>query len=233
MKRFWREVQVTPRDAGHQVELDRRPLRTPGRRPLVTPSAALAEAIAAEWRGQGEEVLPRTMPLTRLASTAVDRMPDLRAAARGELMAFAGTDLVCYRAAHPPDLVRRQDEVWTPVLAWLEQRFGAPLRVAAAIAPVDQPDASLERLRRRVEALDDWALVGLHALVQPLGSFALGLAVLEGRLDAEAALQASLLDELFEIERWGWDVEIDRRHQALRAEVSAAAAFLAALRPDG
>ena len=230
MKRFWREVRVVAEASGHRVELDHRTVKTPGRRPLRPPTARLAEAIAAEWRCQDEEVDPRAMPLTRLASTVVDRMPQLRRQALDELLGFGRTDLVCYRAAHPPELVRRQETWWNPVVAWLDERLQAPLVVTRDIAPVEQPSESLHRLHERLERLDDWELVGLHALVQPIGSLVLGLAVLERHLPCDAAFEASLVDERFEIERWGWDAEAERRHRALRAEVDAAWTFLEALR---
>lgn len=230
MKRFWREVGVVPAAAGGAtVELDGRPLRTPGRRPLLAPTAALAEIVAGEWRDQGEEVEPRTMPATRLASTVADRMPELRVAAVEEVMTIAGTDLLCYRASGPDELIRHQEEAWQPLLDWLGARYDAPLAVTRGIAPVAQADTSLTRLRGVVDGLDDWRLVGLHAVVQGLGSLVLGLAVLSGRLRADDAVDLGLLDERYQIERWGWDVEIDRRHRALRADVAAAAGFLLAL----
>jgi len=94
----------------------------------------------------------------------------------------------------------------------------------------------LQRLRAVVEALPNWHLVGVHAATTALGSLVLGLALLRGRLDAERAVTVSLLDELFEIERWGRDAETERRHAALRRDVQATAVFLerlGALTPAG
>ncbi len=200
----------------------------PGR-VLALPSAALAAAIAAEWRDQAETIQPATMPLTRLASTARDRLPGLRTAATLEVLAYATTDLLCYRAAAPPDLVARQEQAWQPLLDWAASTFGARLTVTTAILPIEQPEAAVQRLRAAVEALADWPLVGLHAATTALGSLVLGLALAAGRIDAGQALTASLLDELFEIERWGPDAETERRHAALLRDVEAAAVFLAAL----
>jgi chaperone required for assembly of F1-ATPase len=226
VKRFYRQVEVTTDGDAHRVLLDGRPVRTPAQRALTLPTAALAAAIAAEWRDQDETIQPATMPLTRLASTAQDRLPDLRTAAIREVIGYAGTDLLCYRAAAPLDLVARQAQAWQPLLEWAATTYGARLAVTTSILPVDQPDAAVQRLRAAVEALDDWPLVGLHAATTALGSLILGLALEQGRIDAERALAASLLDELFEIERWGEDAEIRRRHAALRRDVEAAATFL-------
>jgi chaperone required for assembly of F1-ATPase len=229
MKRFWREVRVVRQEHGTAIELDRRPLRTPARRPLVAPTAALAEVIAGEWRAQEDRVEPRTMPATRLASTVIDRMPGLRDVAIEEILAIARTDLVCYRADRPDDLVRRQEQAWQPIVDWLAREYGASLEVTRALFPVAQPEPSITRLRESVDRFGDWHLVGLHAAVQLLGSLALGLALEARRLEAAEAVDRSLLDELYEIETWGWDIEIDRRHRALHADVDAAAGFLATL----
>jgi chaperone required for assembly of F1-ATPase len=227
MKRFYRDVTVAPGEHGHRILLDGRPMRTPAKQLLAAPTAPLAEAIADEWRGQGDTVRPDAMPLTRLASTAIDRMPAERQAAIEELVAYADTDLVCYRAAEPFELVQRQHQAWQPMLDWLTGTYGVKLAVTTSILPVAQPAAARARLRSAIEDLSDWPLVGMHLATTALGSLVLGLGLLHGRLDADTALAASLLDELFEIERWGSDVEAERRHQALRRDVSGAARFLA------
>ena len=229
MRRFYREVEIAGEGGSHRVLLDGVPVRTAAKRDLALPTAALAVAIAAEWRDQGEIVQPASMPLTRLASTAQDRLPGMRAAAIAELIGYADTDLLCYRAAAPVDLALRQQQAWQPLLDWAAGSHGARLVVTTAIVPVAQPAAAVRALRAAVEALDDWSLVGLHGATTAVGSLILGLALLEGRIDAGQAFAASLLDELFEIERWGEDAEAERRHATLRRDLEAAATFLDAL----
>lgn len=231
MKRFYREVTVAPGEHGHQILLDRRPMRTPAKQLFAAPTAPLAEAIADEWRRQGDTIRPDAMPLTRLASTAIDRMPGARLAAVDQLVAYTDTDLVCYRAAEPFELVQRQHHVWQPMLEWLADTYRVKLTVTTSLRPVTQPAAARPRLRAAVEELSDWPLVGMHMATTALGSLVLGLGLLHGRLDAEAALAASLLDELYEIERWGSDVEAERRHDALRRDIGAAARFLREAHP--
>jgi chaperone required for assembly of F1-ATPase len=227
MKRFYRDVTVAPGEHGHRILLDGRPMRTPAKQLLAAPTAPLAEAIADEWRGQRDTIRPDAMPVTRLASTALDRMPTERQTAIEELVAYADTDLICYRAAEPFELVQRQHQAWQPMLDWLTRTYGVRLAVTTSLLPVAQPAAARARLRSAVEELGDWPLVGMHMATTALGSLVLGLGLLHGRLDADTALATSLLDELFEIERWGSDVEAERRHQALRRDVSGAARFLA------
>jgi chaperone required for assembly of F1-ATPase len=231
MKRFYREVAVAAGPDGHRILLDGRPVHSPARKPLLLPSRALAEAVAEEWRSQGETIERADMALTRLVSTALDRMPALRRAAIDEALDYAGTDLLCYRAAEPAELAERQRRAWQPWLDWLAEAHGARLVVTTAMLPVSQPEEAVARLRAAIEQLDDWRLVGLHGATTALGSLVLGLALLEGEIDAEQALAASLLDELFEIERWGRERDADRRQQVVRRDVAAAATFLACLRP--
>jgi chaperone required for assembly of F1-ATPase len=229
MKRFYQAVRVTPSGRGHGVLLDERPVRTAAKRLLIVPTVPLAEAIAGEWREQGDTIRPEAMPLTRLASTAIDRMPELRRAAIDEVVAYVDTDLLCYRAAEPFDLVRRQDHLWQPLLDWLSAAYGITLSVTTSILPLAHPEVARARLRTAIEDLPDWSLVGVHAATTALGSLVLGLAVLHGRIDAEAALAASLLDELFEMERWGADPEAEQRHAVLRRDITGAARFIQAV----
>jgi chaperone required for assembly of F1-ATPase len=231
MKRFYKDVSVAADAGGHRILLDGRPVHSPARQLLVMPSAALAEAVAGEWRAQGSTIERAGMGLTRLVSTALDRMPALRGAAIDEALGYALTDLLCYRAAEPAELAERQERAWQPWLDWLAEAHGARLVVTTSMLPVSQPEPALARLRAAIEQLDDWRLVGLHGATTALGSVVLGLALLEGRIDAEQALTASLLDELFEIERWGRERDAERRQQVLRRDLAAAASFLACLRP--
>lgn len=230
MKRFWRDAAVVERDGGFGILLDGRPARTPARHLLTTPNRALADAVAAEWREQPEEVDPRTMPLTRLATTVLDLMPARRSDAVEEAAGFAATDLLCYRAAEPADLVERQRTAWQPWLDWALGQHDSPLLVTDTVTAIEQPAASLRSLRAAVERLDDWRLVGLHAATTLTGSIVLGLALESGELPAGAAFELACLDELYEIGRWGEEDAQRERHARLRADLAAADRFLRLLK---
>ncbi len=226
MKRFYTVVDAVPEAAGHVVRLDARPLRTPQRNALAVPTPALAEAVAGEWRAQGREVAPATMPLTRLATTVLDLMPTRRGDAVAEAAGYAGTDLLCYRATAPASLVERQARAWQPWLDWAERQYDARLHAFAGVMPTAQPETALRALTAAVERLSDWRLMGLHAAATLLGSLVLALALERGAITAGAAFGAGLLDELFEIEQWGEDAEQAQRHARLRADLEAAERFL-------
>lgn len=225
MKRFYKEATVVARERGHAVTLDSKPMRTPAKSELIVPTAALAKAIAGEWREQGSEILVQSMPLTRLASTALDLIPVQRDAIVAETANYAGTDLVCYRATHPPELVKRQLMTWQPLLDWLTEYFDAPLHIATGITPVTQPQESLARLKDVVAAHDDMKLTALHVATAASGSLAIALALLARRIDADAAFAAAELDETFQIEKWGEDPEQTKRRAVLRDDLKHAERF--------
>jgi chaperone required for assembly of F1-ATPase len=230
MKRFYKKAEAVPAAGGHGVALDGRLVRTPGERDLVVPTSALAAAIAEEWDAQQGEIRRQTMPLTRLAGVTIDRSAAQREAIVRQVGHYAGTDLVSYRASHPPALAARQQAVWQPLIDWAAERYDAPLMVANGVIPANQPAASLAAFAAAVAAHDDYALTALHAATAACGSLVIALALLEGRVDAGEAFAASQLDESFQIEAWGEDAEEARRRAALAADIDAAARFTALLR---
>jgi chaperone required for assembly of F1-ATPase len=153
-------------------------------------------------------------------------MPARRRDAIEEVVGYAATDLLCYRAVAPADLVARQHERWQPWLDWAAVTHGARLELVRALDPAPQPEASLVALRAAVERVEDWPLVGLYAAVTATGSIVLGLAMLAGALSAEEAFALAQLDELYEIERWGEEREQQRRHANLKRDLAAAERFL-------
>jgi chaperone required for assembly of F1-ATPase len=230
MKRFYKQAGVKPAAGGHGVALDGRLVKTPGKRDLVVPSLALATAIAAEWEAQQSEIRRETMPLMRLAVVTIDRNSTEREAIVRQVAHYAGTDLVCYRATHPPTLAARQQAVWQTLIDWARERYNAPLAVTDGVIPTGQPAASLAAFAVAVAAHDQFALTALHAATAACGSLVIALALLEGRLDAGEAFAASQLDESFQIEAWGEDGEQAERRAALSADIAAAVQFMSLLR---
>jgi chaperone required for assembly of F1-ATPase len=232
MKRFYETTGVDAAQGGFRVLLDGRPMKTPAKRVLLLPVAGLAQAVAEEWAAQEGEIQPDRMPITRLATTANDRMPKLREAAIDDVANYALTDLVCYRASGPEPLVRRQQDAWQPALDWMARRYDIAFEVTTTLVPVPQPEATLERVRSVIAAVDDWPLVGLHAVTSSLGSVVLALALWHGELHADQAAEASLVDALFEIEQWGEERDAASRHETVRRDVRGAARFLSHFPPE-
>jgi chaperone required for assembly of F1-ATPase len=229
MRRVYATVETRPVDGSWGVALDGKSVRTPAKRELAVPSLALASAIAAEWDAQRDEIRPATMPLTRLAATAIDRTSAQRHLVVAETANYAATDLVCYRAERPPALAARQDAVWQKLIDWAALRYDAALAVTTGIVPAPQSPVALRAFAAIVAAQDDFRLTALHTLTAAAGSLAIALALLEGRLDAETAFAAAQLDETFQIETWGEDTEAAARRRTLAADIAAAARFIALL----
>lgn len=225
MKRFYKRAEAVETGQAYTITLDGRPIRTPGKLTLDLPTRALAEALAGEWTAQGDEIKPETMPLTRLANSAIDRVQGHRAAVIDQIVAYAASDLVCYRAGEPADLVAWQQELWQPLLEWIEGRHGAAFRVTTGVAPLEQPAETLRAVAVAVARLESFPLTALHAATTACGSVVLGLALADGRLDSAAAWKAALLEELYQAERWGIEAEAESRRAAIRAEIDAAEAL--------
>ena len=226
-KRLYKVASVEKLDGGFAVALDGRAVKTPAKQPLVIGKKELAEAVASEWRAQEDEIRHERMPMMRFVCTALDRVTPQRAEVVGETVKFAETDLLCYRAAHPRELARRQAEAWQPLLDWAEARYGAELSTTTGMVAIAQDDDALARLRAAVEAENDLTLTGLHIATAASGSLIVALALLERKIDAEHAWAASHVDERWQLERWGEDAELSERLEGLRREISAASEFLA------
>ena len=226
MKRFWKDVASVADSDGWGVTLDGKPLRTPARKPLVVPTAALAEAIAGEWRASGETVDPRGMVVTGLANAAIDQVAPDRAAFAQGLARYAEADLACYRAEGPRPLVEWQAREWDRLLGWARRRFDVDFATTVGVIHVAQPPATVERLAHAVAALDAFRLAGLSPLVTIGGSLIGALAVLEGALTPEAGWEAVSVDDSWQIEQWGADAEAEAVFAGRRCDFLAAARFL-------
>jgi chaperone required for assembly of F1-ATPase len=231
VKRFYKQAAVLSDADGFGVALDGKPIRTPGGQRLLLPVEALAAAIAGEWQEQPAErdIRPSEMRLMRLAATGIDRVPPQRAKVIDDTAKYAGTDLLCYRADGPDDLVVRQHRAWQPVLDWAAERYGVGLLVQTGLLHHTQPEDTLRRYREEVARHSNLGLCGLFNLTASCGSLLLGLAIAEGRLDAGAGYEAAEVDALYQAERWGEDPEAARRRAGIRADIAAAATFLALL----
>lgn len=213
-KRFWKQASARAEGDGWTVYLDDKPVRTPGKHPLIVPTEALAQAIAEEWDAQEDVIDPNTMPLTRAANSAIEKVAPQFDAVADMLGDYGGTDLLCYRADGPEDLIRCQAEGWDPLIDWAATDLGAPLKITHGIIPVPQSEASLQKLRAELGKLDNHGLTALHDLVTLPGSLILGLAVMRGRLTADEAHALARIDEEFQSDRWGRDDEADAASEA-------------------
>lgn len=227
-KRFWKETSVGEVDGGFQVTLDGRAVKTPAKAPLIVPTRVLADAMATEWNAQEEAIDPNTMPVTRMANSAIDKVSLQHAAVADMLAAYGDSDLLCYRATDPRELVARQAALWDPILDWAVDSLGARLNTASGVMHVAQAPDALENLTRRVHALDDFHLAAFHDLVAISGSLVLAFAVVEKRLDVDDGWALSRVDESWQEELWGVDEEAHEHAEKKRGAFAQAAWFFEA-----
>lgn len=215
-KRFWKSAMVETADAGFTVTLDGRAVKTPGKSLLVVPTRAMAEAVAAEWDAQEEIIDPRTMPVTRAANSVIEKIVQQRAAVIQALAEYGASDLICYRAERPQELVARQVAAWDPLLAWAREELGAELRTTTGVMFAAQSAEALAALRKPLEAASNYALAGLHDLIMLSGSLVIGLKAREAA-DPDPLWEASRVDETFQADEWGYDDEAVEAAEAKRA----------------
>ncbi len=233
-KKFYSHVGVEAREGGFALTLDGKPVLTPARAPLIAPTPALAEALAAEWRRQGYFIDPADMPITRMVNTALDGVSRAMAATAAEIVKFAGSDLVCYRAGEPENLVAAQNAAWEPILGYFREVFRAPFLCAEGVMFVAQPAETLALIEQRVARVAEkpdgaLRLAALHVMTTLTGSVLIALALVEGALGLDAAWQAAHVDEDHQWRLWGGDEEAYERRAARFRDMRAAYELYAAL----
>ncbi|WP_321366511.1 ATP12 family protein [uncultured Celeribacter sp.] len=224
-KRFWKDTVVAEAQEGFEVHLDGRPVRTPAKMPLILPTRTLADLVAAEWDAQDGVIDPNTMPATRGANAAIDKVSIQHAEVADMLADYGDSDLLCYRAEHPQELVARQADLWDPLLEWAEGALGARLEPRAGIMHAPQSASALAVLRDKTHGFTAFELAAFHDLVSLSGSLILGFAVTEEHLDVEEAWRLSRVDEDYQIEQWGEDDEATEAAEIKRQSFVQAALF--------
>lgn len=225
-KRFYQRAAVGERtEQGFPVLLDGKPVYTPARRALAAPSRELAEAIAAEWNAQGEEIDPARMPLTRLANAVIDAVAEKPERVVAEIEQYLGSDLVFYRAETPEGLIARQAQHWDPVLAWARDQLGARFMLGEGIVHVRQPQEAIAAARAAIPS-EPWRLGALSSITSLTGSALIALALAAGAIEAEAAWAAAHVDEDWQMSQWGSDELVLSRRAFRFAEMQAAVAVL-------
>nr|WP_298104878.1 ATP12 family chaperone protein [uncultured Shinella sp.] len=226
-KRFYKEVSTDKAEEGFRILLDGRPVRTPGKKLLAVPTQAIADRLMAEWDAQAEEIDPAKMPVTRLVNTAIDGVTENLDAVFDEIVRFAGTDMLCYRADSPEGLVARQRDGWDPVLRWAADGKGIRFILVEGVMHQEQPAPAIEAYAAALSAWrDPLALACVHTVTTLTGSALLGLAFAEGVIDADKAWSLAHIDEDWQIEHWGTDEEAFHRRELRREELDVAASVL-------
>jgi chaperone required for assembly of F1-ATPase len=229
-KRFYIGADVTDASGGFAITLDGKQIRSPSGKPIVVPTRAMADAVAAEWNAQGETIDPMTMPLTRLANSVIEGVIDRVDEVADDAAKFLGSDLLFYRAGYPDSLVAREARHWDPILFWAADALGAHFVMAEGVMHVGQPEPAIKAARAAFPA-DPWSVAALHVVTTLTGSALLALALAHGARDEDQVWAAAHVDEDWNIEKWGVDEEVAARRAARQVDFKAAASVLRELMP--
>lgn len=226
MKRFYKTAEAGTAPGGYVIRLDGKPVKSVMQHSLIFASKELADAIAAEWQAQTGDIVPGSMPLMQLANTMTDKSsgPD-RQAMNIELLKYGASDLVCYFAATPADLIARQEALWLPLLKWLADTHGIVLERVDGIRYHNQPPESLERLNALLVSMPPAEFTVAQVTTALTGSVVIALAVADGYLDAQSAHAAACVDEIYQLEKWGEDAPARKRLDNIRFELGAIEKF--------
>ncbi len=224
--KFYKKVSVEACEQGFGVCLDGKQAKTLSRKPLATHSHQLADAVADEWRAQGDHIERHAMPLTGMLSSVIESGAEKQAEWREEVLNYLCSDLLCYRAETPSALVDRPCEIWDPYLSWFQVQFGASLISTSGVISVEQPEEASQSVRAELEKTTAETLLALRIVTGILGSAVLALALWKKAKTPEEIFEASRVDERFQQSQWGADHEASEREEKMRAEFLSAARFL-------
>ncbi len=204
-KRFWKTTATVAVDGGFTIELDGRSVKTPAKAALILPTPEMAAAAAKEWDAQSGEIDPMTMPVTRGANAAIDKVATQKSEVVGLLAAYGESDLLCYRAAGPEALIAQQATQWDPLLDWAEATFGVRLRSGEGVMHVAQDPEGQARLTSELAELTPFELAAAHDLISLSGSLIIALAVMRGHVTPADGWMISRVDEEWQFSQWGED----------------------------
>ncbi len=236
MKRVYKVASHTKTEDGFVIQLDGKTVKTPTGQPLAAPNRAIADTIVTEWSAQGDEIIPDTMPMMQMLTTAIDRQRE-RDAVTKVLLGYLDTDLLCYRVKEPAELAKRQKEVWDRWLAWFDEHFESPLEVTFGLQALKQDADTHKQIWNYLEALDEYYFTVLQIVTSLSGSIVLGLAFLEHEAGPEDVFNAAELEEIYHAEIAGEDVHgadpvQEKRQKVMKRELASAKTFLELLNDE-
>ncbi len=232
-KRFYKDCSLVGVPEGFEIRLDERPVKTPGKSRLVLPGSASAQLVVDEWQAVDQVINPVEMPVSRIVNTAIDGVAAEMQAVFEDIIRYAGSDLLCYRAESPGGLVEKQEKHWDPLLDWLQSETGAIFEVASGIMHVEQAAGDIRKFSDRLARYKNpFALACLHTFTSISGSSIIALALAEGHLDSEQAWTAAHVDEDWNISQWGEDFDAAEKRKLRWREFDAADRLLRAIRQD-
>jgi len=231
LKRFYKKVQTEAKGCGFAILLDGRGVKTPLKLDLIAPTQRLADLVAEEWHAQEEKILPNQMPITQLLNTALDRVPPQRTEMEKEILTYLESELICYFSDDEgeDDLKQKEQELWLPLIQWAKEELDIVLKTSSGIVHVKQNTSSFEAVQKKLDLMNDFQFTAFQQMVPMLGSLVISLALYKGHLDIDRAHRAAFLEQFFQCEKWGFDVDIQKKLDTVQKELRDTFIFLEAV----
>ena len=230
MKKFWEKVSIKKISSdSFCVMLDKRILKTPLKRDLILPNLNLAEEIVKEWDQDSKKINTESMIFYGLISTSLDKIIDNKNLYINDILDYVDTDLICYRAESPKELVELQKNKWDPIILFIEKYIGIKVQVFQGIFPKKQHTTVHTKLTNLINQFSIFEISVLHRITNITGSIFLSLCVLKKDISKKEVFELSVLDELWQSENWGFDEEISQKRKEISIELNRSIFFLECL----
>lgn len=221
MKKFWKKIEIRQSSSKKfHLLLDNKKLTTPMKKELVLPSEILVNEVLREWDQNSDNINIDDLVFYGVLSTAIDKVNLKKDAYVNDIIDFIDTDLICYRAESPNDLIALQNKSWNPILLLIEKYIDVKIKVFKGVMPSNQDQKVHTEIKKLISNLSDVQISVLHRITNLIGSIFLSLCILKKDLLKEDAFECSFLDELWQAKNWGHEEDASIKRNKIRLELN-------------
>ena len=141
------------------------------------------------------------------------------------LLKFATMDMLLFWGTDE-SLQAKQAEEWEPVLKWAREEFGGKYKATQSLEIQKENLDSGEGLKNFLEKLSDKQLAAFYLAALNMRSVLLASALVKGKINSEQAYKAASLEEIFQAEKWGKDIEAEAKRKERKQELTDIEKFL-------
>ena len=231
MKKFWKIVQVKKKlKNSFEILLDKRILKTPMQKDLIFSNYKIAKETALEWDIDEKEINTENMVFYGLISTAIDKISNDKVSYIENVLGFINTDLICYRADGPNELVDLQNNSWNPIISFIKKYIDVELKFFIGVMPSKQSLDIFNRLKTLINSFSDIEISALHRMTNLTGSIFISICILKGDVLKNEAFELSFLDELYQAKNWGIEEESLDKRDKIAKELNRIISFVELIR---
>jgi len=227
MKKFWETIEIKKVSSKEfYILLDNKKLKTPLKKELTLSCHLMAKEVLKEWDQRSDIINTDDLVFYGLLSTAIDRVREEKNSYINDIINFIDTDLICYRADNPTDLVSHQNKHWDPIILLIEKYINTKVSVFKGVMPSHQNSKVHHKVKNLVVELSDIQISVLHRITNLIGSVFLALCIIKKDLSNKQAFELSFLDELWQAENWGYEEDASTKRKKVRTELNRLILFI-------